>query len=59
MWEKLYDFMNFLDRKIQRYPFDLHHTIEMDLDLYNFGREVGFVPENGIIKFKGVTFVLG
>lgn len=51
--------MNFLDRKIQRYPFDLHHTIEMDLDLYNFGREVGFVPENGIIKFKGVTFVLG
>ena len=55
MWEKLYDFMNFLDRKIQRYP----HTIEMDLDLYNFGREVGFVPENGIIKFKGVTFVLG
>ena len=59
MWEKLYDFMNFLDKKIQRYPFDLHHTIEMDLDLYNFGREVGFVPENGIIKFKGVTFVLG
>ena len=59
MWEKLYDFMSFLDRKIQRYPFDLHHTIEMDLDLYNFGREVGFVPENGIIKFKGVTFVLG
>ena len=59
MWEKLYDFMNFLDRKIQKYPFDLHHTIEMDLDLYNFGRKVGFVPENGIIKFKGVTFVLG
>ena len=59
MWEKLYDFMNFLDKKIQRYPFDLHHTIEMDLDLYKFGRDVGFVPENGIIKFKGVTFVLG
>ena len=59
MWEKLYDFMNFLDKKIQRYPFDLNHTIELDLDLYNFGREVGFVPENGIIKFKGVTFVLG
>jgi len=56
---KLYDFMNFLDRKIHQYPFDLHHTIEMDLDLYNFVREVGFVPENGIIKFKGVTFVLG
>ena len=51
--------MNLLDKKIQRYPFDLHHTIEMDLDLYNFGRDVGFVPENGIIKFKGVTFVLG
>ena len=48
----------FLDKKIQRYPFDLHHTIEMDLDLYKFGREVGFVSENGIIKFKGVTFVL-
>lgn len=50
--------MNFLDKKIKRYPFDLHHTIEMDLDLYKFGRELGFVPENGIIKFKGVTFVL-
>ena len=35
--------MNFLDKNIQRYPFDLHHTIEMDL--YKFGREVVFVPE--------------
>lgn len=59
MWEKLYEFMNFLDRKIQKYPFDKHFTVEMNLDLYNFGREVGFVPENGIIKFKEVTFVLG
>ena len=30
----------------------------MDLDLYKFDREAGFAPENGIIKFKGVTFVL-
>ena len=30
----------------------------MDLDLYKFGREAGFVTENEIIKFKGVTFVL-
>ena len=50
--------MNFLDKKIKRYPFDLHHTIEMDLDLYIFGRELGFAPENEIIKFRGVTFVL-
>ena len=59
MCEKLYDFMNFLDRKIHQYPFDMHHTVEMDLDLYKFGREVGFIPESGIFKFKGVTFVLG
>lgn len=59
MWEKLYDFMNFLDRKIQKYPLDSHFTVEMDLDVYNFGREIGFIPESGIFKFKGVTFVLG
>ena len=59
MWEQFYEFLNFLDRKINKYPFDLHHTIEMDLDLYKFCREIGFMPENGIFKFKNVTFVLG
>jgi len=59
MWERFYDFLEFLTNKTKRYPFDLHFTIEMDQDLYNFTREIGFMPENGIFKFKGATFVLG
>lgn len=59
MWEQFYEFLNFLNRKINKYPFDLEHTIEMDLDLYKFCREIGFVSENGIFKFKNVTFILG
>lgn len=59
MWEKFYDFLDFLTNKTKRYPFDLHFTIEMDQDLYDFTREIGFMAENGIFKFKGATFVLG
>ena len=59
MWEEFYDFLEFLINKTKRYPFDLHFTIEMDQDLYDFTREIGFMPENGIFKFKGATFVLG
>lgn len=59
MWEEFYDFLEFLTYKTKRYPFDLYFTIEMDKDLYNFTRDIGFMPENGIFKFKGTTFVLG
>ena len=59
MWEEFYDFLEFLTNKTKRYPFDLHFTIEMGQDLYDFTREIGFMPENGIFKFKGATFVLG
>ena len=50
--------MCFLDKKIQKYPNETYFTVEMDLDLYKFGIEVGFIPENGIIKFKGKIFGL-
>ena len=59
MWEEFYDFLEFFFFFFKRYPFDLHHTIEMEQDLYDFTREIGFMPENGIFKFKGATFVLG
>lgn len=53
MFGKLYKFMQFLDGHTER-----KNTIEMDQELYDFGREIGFVPEDGIIKFNGKTFVI-
>ena len=59
MWEKLYEYMNFLNRKIEKYPNETHFTVEMDLDLYKFASEVHFVSNDGYINFKGKIFCLG
>ena len=59
MWEKFYEFLKFLDRKIEKNPEDFYFTIEMDLDLYKFCRDINFIPENGFFNFKGKSFGLG
>lgn len=59
MWEELYKFMKFLNSKIERYPKEEGFTIEMEQPLFDFCREIGFIPENGIFKFNGKFFVLG
>ena len=59
MWEKFYDFLNFLNRKIEKYPEDDYFTIEMDLDLYQFCREINFISDNGFFKFRNKSFGLG
>lgn len=58
MWEKLYNFMDFLDRKISKNPNKYHFEIEMDVNLYHFANEIGFIPSNGMFKFGGRTFTL-
>ena len=59
MFERLYKFMDFLHRKIDKYPEEKYFIIEMDIDLYHFCVEIGFIPEDGIFKFEDKTFVLG
>lgn len=59
MWERLYKFMDFLNRKIEKYPNENYFTIEMDVDLYHFANKIGFIPDNGIFKFKNRSFGLG
>lgn len=52
MWDKLYLYMKFLDRKEGG-------AIEMEQDFYNFCREIGFVTEDGKVKLMGKAFLLG
>ena len=59
MWERFYDFLEHLNCTIKMHPNYNHFTIEMKQDLFNFTRKIEFIPENGIFKFKGATFVLG
>ncbi len=59
MWERFYDFLNHLNRMIENYPSIAHFTIEMDQDLHDFTREIGFMPEDGIFRFKDTSFTLG
>lgn len=58
MWYELYKYCDFLNKKIEKYPNENHFTIEMNLDLYKFAREINFVSENGYINFRGKTFGL-
>lgn len=58
MWYELYQFMDFLNRKIEKYPNENYFTVEMNQDLYDFGKNVHFIS-NGYISFKDKTFVLG
>ena len=58
MWEKLYDFMNHLDRMILLHPNEKHFDLEMDVNLYRFANKIGFIPDNGMFKFEGRTFAL-
>jgi len=58
MWEQLFEFMGFLCRKIASNPKEMHFDIEMDIDLYKFCNQIGFITDDGIFKFKGRTFVL-
>lgn len=53
MFERLYKFMQFLDRHKEK-----HNTIEMEQDLFDFCLKIGFVSEDGIINFNGKTFIL-
>ena len=53
MWDKLYLYMKFLDRKQHG------DSIEMDQDFYDFCREIGFVTEDGKVQFMNKTFLLG
>ena len=59
MWYELYKYCDFLNKKIERYPDEKHFTVEMDLDLYRFAKEVHFVTDDGYINFRGKTFCLG
>lgn len=58
MLERLYEFLNFLHNKVEKYPDEKHFTIEMEQDLFDFCRETDLIPANGIFKFEGKTFVL-
>ena len=58
MWYELYKYMGHLQRLIDKNPQEKHFTVEMDLDLYKFAREINFVSENGYINFRGKTFGL-
>ena len=53
MWEELYKYMKFLESA------ENHRAIEMTQELYDFCREIGFVTEDGYVKFQGKTFCLG
>jgi hypothetical protein len=59
MWERFYNFLEHLDRTIKMHPNYNHFTIEMEQDLFNFTKKIGFMPENGIFKFNGASFTLG
>ena len=59
MWEEFYKFLQFLDRKKNLYPDENHFTIEMTQKMFSFAREIGFVSEDGYIRFNGCTFCLG
>ena len=58
MWWELYKYCEYLNKKIENTPWENHFTIEMDLDLYKFAREINFVSEKGYIYFRGKTFGL-
>lgn len=59
MWEKFYEFLSFLDRKIEKNPKDFYFTIEMEQDLYDFCMSINFISETGFFNFKGKSFGLG
>ena len=59
MWYELYKYCDFLNKKIEKYPNEMSFTVEMDLDLYKFAKEVNFVSENGYMVFRGRVFGLG
>lgn len=59
MWERLYDLMFYLNKKIELHPWERHFTIEIDVDLYEFCNKIGFIPDNGIFMYNDRTFTLG
>ena len=59
MWERLYQFMHRVNRMIELHPNEKHFTVEMDVDLYHFANKIGFIPDNGIFKFRDCSFILG
>ena len=59
MWERLYKFMDFLNRKIEKYPNENYFTVEMDVDLYHFANQIGFISDEGWFTFQGKKFGLG
>lgn len=52
LWDKLYDYMEYLSREPSC-------TVEMDQELYNFAKSIGFVSSDGKIKFNTNTYLLG